>query len=95
MQRFLGQETLVTVWRSVNIQVKDGRFKYVFTGFATGDSDAAARPVELAMVPAAYDKKGVLRPYMADMFAGIRMTAQSQVASLMAAMVKPAVKADW
>ena len=94
-QRLLGQESVVTVWRTVNIQVKDGRFKYVFTNFATGDSNASARPVELAMVPASYDKKGALRPYMADMFAGIRTTAQSQVASLMSAMIKPAGKSNW
>lgn len=95
MQHFLGQDTPVTVWRTVNIQVKDGRFKYVFTGFATGDIDALARPVELAMVPAAYDKNGALRPYMADMFAGIRKTAENQVASLLAAMTKTGAKSNW
>lgn len=94
-QRIFGQDVVVTLWRTVNIQVKDGRFKYVFTNFAAGDSEALARPVELSMVPAAYDKKGVLRPFMADMFAGVRTSAQSQVASLMAAMVKPAAKSDW
>jgi hypothetical protein len=96
LQRFMGSDVATVVWRHVNVQVKDGRFKYVFSDFATGvdKTQAEARPVELAIVPASFDKAGNPKPYMASMFAGIQQTAESQVTSLRAAMTKP-VKSDW
>jgi hypothetical protein len=96
-QRFMGKDGAVGLWRTINVQVKDGRFKYVITNFATGvdKTQAQARPVELALVPAAFDKSGKPTPYMASMFAGIRQSAESQVASLREAMTKPAGKSDW
>ena len=96
MQRFMGRESPTTLWRTINIQVKDGRFKYTISNFATGTNKAQAdaRPVELAITPAAFDKSGKLVPYMESMLSGIQASAEAQVKSLLIAMASAKGK-DW
>ena len=96
-QRFMRKDVETTLWRTINVQVKEGRFRYQITNFATGIgvSQDKAYPVELGFIPASYDKSGNLKPYMASMYDGVRKSAEAQVASLRDAMTKPAQKADW
>lgn len=100
--RFMGADAKTTLWRTINVQIKDGRYKYTITNFAVDIQKGRvnATPIESFFVQSryTYDKEGVPKPYLASIIKGVQDNGESQVQSLRAAMATPAEKGkekDW
>ncbi|MDO7888167.1 DUF4468 domain-containing protein [Hymenobacter cheonanensis] len=94
-----------TLWRQVNITVKEGRAKYEFLDFevqpyvASAAAPAPPTKAQLKLYPAEeyldrsnglyYDKKGQPKAYAGSILDAVAGQAGGQAASLKAALVKP------
>lgn len=97
-EHYLGNQLDMVLWRRINVQVKDGRFKYVISDFAVGVSpkaQAACYPMESFLSPHYFNKQGEPNKVAMQKIEGVKQSGESQVASLCGAMVKTPTKSDW
>lgn len=85
------------LWRTIRVEVKDGRFRYAFTGFATSGYEGTqqqASPLENWFKPTkyTYSKDGTPKQAVASVIASVKEDAEAQAASLKAAMTKTTAK---
>ncbi len=86
MQNLLGANVQVPLWRTVTIQVKPGRFRYIITDFAfdSGQGQGAATPIENYLTPNAltFDANGYPRPVLQSTIDAIYRSGRQQASSI-------------
>ena len=92
------------MWRTIKVEMKEGRYRYTITDFMLGHSinyPNVAMPTKsieawFAGVETSKKPLGKMAARMRDsVIDGIRSTGEQEVASLRALMTKPATKSDW
>jgi hypothetical protein len=90
-------EAPVRLWRTIRVEVKEGKYRYALSNFATSGyyyAQSDARPVEewFKASRILYNKDGSPKPSTASVVAGVQQSAEGQAASLKAAMTKATAK---
>lgn len=85
------------LWRTIKVEVKDGKYRYTITDFLLGGPIATPgenpHPIEAWMAPTLAKGKQPGKMVL-SVIDGTQATGQSEAVSLQAAMTKPAGK-DW
>jgi hypothetical protein len=94
----LGQSP-ITLWRRIRVEVKEGKYRYSLTDFATTSASGRqvdANNVETWFKPgaASFNKDGTPKRAPASVISGVQKSALGQAASLKEAMTKGVGK-DW
>ncbi|TDN38290.1 DUF4468 domain-containing protein [Hymenobacter sp. UV11] len=86
MQNLLGANVQVPLWRTITIQVKPGRFRYIITDFAfdSGQGQGAVTPIENYLAPNAltFDANGYPRPVLQSTIDAIYRSGRQQASSV-------------
>ena len=92
------------MWRTIKVEMKEGRYRYTVTNFVLGhsttslDSSPPTQPIEAWFAGLEKGKKplGKMSARMqASVTEGIRLTSEQEVLSLHSVMTKPVAKSSW
>jgi hypothetical protein len=99
MQNLLGANVQVPLWRTVTIQVKPGRFRYILTDFAfdSGQGQGAITPIENYLTPNAltFDANGYPRPVLQSTIDAIYRSGRQQASSIRQRVSGKAADDNW
>lgn len=93
-----------TMWRTIKVEMKEGRYRYTISDFILGTSitypniSPPTKPIESWLADFQKSKKplGKMAARQQDsVIKGIRSTGEEEVLSLRALMTKPAAKSNW